>query len=64
MLGPYVRGGGLEGARLGLGACSTELSVHKVTRAELMQRSGGVGRTMVGGPEAGRGPEGCIEGRL
>lgn len=64
MLGPSVRGGGLEGARLGLGACSTELSVRKVTRAELMQRSGGVGRTMVGGPEAGHGPEGCIEERL
>lgn len=37
-----VRGGGLEGAKLGPGACSTVLPVIGVTGTELME-SGGQG---------------------
>ena len=38
-----VHGGRLEVARLGPGACSTELSVIRVTGAELMVEAGGQG---------------------
>lgn len=55
-----VHGGRLEVARLGPGACSTELSVIRVTGAELMVGGWRAGRTAV----EDLGPEGCIEGRV